>query len=46
MSRRQRTFINFLVNSPKGSVLIESINASEYTKMGEKLAELIDGVIV
>ncbi|KAD1963341.1 hypothetical protein E3N88_42097 [Mikania micrantha] len=40
--RKQRTLINFLVNSSKGTVFMESIDASSYTKTGEKLFELLD----
>ena len=40
--RRGRTLINFLVNSPKGSVFIESIDASSYVKSGAKMFELLD----
>ena len=37
-----RTLINFLVNCPKGSMFIESIDASSYSKDGQKLFELLD----
>ncbi|XP_042394669.1 uncharacterized protein LOC121985345 isoform X1 [Zingiber officinale] len=40
--KRQRTLINFLVNSPKGSVFIESVDASDYAKTGEKIFQLLD----
>ncbi|XP_049382895.1 uncharacterized protein LOC125847285 [Solanum stenotomum] len=40
--KKQRTLINFLVNSPHGIVLIESIDASSLVKTGEKLCELLD----
>ncbi|KAL8548055.1 hypothetical protein ACS0TY_007387 [Phlomoides rotata] len=43
--KRQRTLINFLVNSPKGTFFLESVDASEYAKIGEKMVELIEGVI-
>ncbi|KAK2636129.1 hypothetical protein Ddye_030921 [Dipteronia dyeriana] len=39
--RRERTLVNFLVNSMRGSVLVESVNASAYTKTGEKMFELL-----
>ncbi|KAL8529987.1 hypothetical protein ACS0TY_007166 [Phlomoides rotata] len=45
IDKRQRTLINFLVNSPKGTVFLELVDASEYAKTGEKMAELIEGVI-
>ncbi|XP_042374681.1 uncharacterized protein LOC121968315 [Zingiber officinale] len=40
--KRQRTLINFLVNFPKGSVFIVSIDASDYAKTGEKIFQLLD----
>ncbi|XP_042409955.1 uncharacterized protein LOC121999324 [Zingiber officinale] len=40
--KRQRTLINFLVNSPKGSVFIESVDASDYAKTGENIFQLLD----
>ena len=40
--RRERTLINFLVNSPKGTVFIESLDASEFVKSGPKMFELLD----
>lgn len=40
--RKQRTLINFLVNSPHGTVFMESIDASSFVKTGEKLCELLD----
>ncbi|KAL6559467.1 hypothetical protein OROGR_004584 [Orobanche gracilis] len=44
--RKSRTLINFLSNSPKGTFFIESVDASEYSKMGERMCELIDSYIV
>ena len=43
--KRQRTLINFLVNCPKGSMFIESVDASSYSKTGEKMCELISKFI-
>lgn len=40
--KRQRTLINVLVNSPKGSVFLESIDASAYTKTGTAMCDLLD----
>ena len=40
--RRNRTLINFLVNSPKDTMFIESIDASSYVKDGKKMFELLD----
>ncbi|KAL0350145.1 UNVERIFIED_CONTAM: hypothetical protein Sradi_4163700 [Sesamum radiatum] len=39
---RQRRLINFLVNNPKGSKFIESVDGSLYTHMDEKMFELLD----
>ncbi|KAK2641277.1 hypothetical protein Ddye_023040 [Dipteronia dyeriana] len=39
--RRERTLINFLVNSPRGSVFIELVDASGYAKTGEKMFNLL-----
>ncbi|KAL6517164.1 hypothetical protein OROHE_017870 [Orobanche hederae] len=39
------TLLNFLVNSPKGSVFIESIYASNYAKIGEKVFQLINAFV-
>jgi hypothetical protein len=43
--RKERTLINFLVNCPTGTIFVESIDASGYVKTGEKLFELLDGMI-
>ena len=43
--RRERTLINFLINSPKGSMFIESVDASSYAKTGEKMFELFSKVV-
>ncbi|KAL2238042.1 UNVERIFIED_CONTAM: hypothetical protein Sindi_0995900 [Sesamum indicum] len=39
---RQMRLINFLVNSPKGSKFIESVDGSSYAHTGEKMFELLD----
>ncbi|XP_058007664.1 uncharacterized protein LOC110641407 [Hevea brasiliensis] len=44
-NKKQRTLINFLVNSPKGIVFLESMDASEYSKTGEKMFELLDRIV-
>lgn len=41
--KKERTLINFLVNCPKGTMFIESIDASAYSKTGERLFEMLDG---
>ncbi|XP_074329778.1 uncharacterized protein LOC141667260 [Apium graveolens] len=40
-NKNQRTLINILVNCPKGSFFIESIDASSYSKTGQKVYELV-----
>lgn len=40
--KRQRTLINFLVNSPRGSIFIESVDASDYAKTGTAMCDLLD----
>ena len=37
-----RSLINFLVNCSKGSMFIESIDASSYMKTGERMFQLFD----
>ncbi|CAI8608881.1 unnamed protein product [Vicia faba] len=43
--RKGRTLNNFLVNCPTGSMFVKSVDASNYAKTGEKLAELLDTFI-
>jgi hypothetical protein len=43
--RRSRTLINFLVNSPSGTVFLESVDASSYMKTAQKVFELLDSVV-
>ena len=38
--KRERTLINFLVNCPKRSMFVVSVDASSYSKIGEKIFEL------
>ncbi|CAL5198848.1 unnamed protein product [Lathyrus oleraceus] len=40
-----RTLINFLVNSPAGTMFVKSVNASAYMKTGQKLFELLDNFV-
>ena len=42
---RNRTLINFLVNSSKGITFIESIDASSYVKDGKKMFKLLDNFV-
>ncbi|XP_028088946.1 uncharacterized protein LOC114289419 isoform X2 [Camellia sinensis] len=41
-SQNGRTLINFLANCPRGTMFVESIDASSYSKDGQKLFELLD----
>ena len=40
--RKEKTFVNFLVNCSKGTMFMESIKASSMIKTGEKMFELLD----
>jgi hypothetical protein len=40
-----RSILNFLVNCPKGTMFIKSVDASAYTKYVQLLCELLDGFI-
>ena len=37
-----KTLVNFLVNCSKGTMFMESINASSMIKTGDKMFELLD----
>ncbi|XP_042422084.1 uncharacterized protein LOC122009846 [Zingiber officinale] len=39
--KKGRTLINFLMNGPKGSVFVESVNASGYSHTADKMFELL-----
>lgn len=43
--KRGRTLINFLVNCPKGTMFFESVDASAYSKDGQKMFELLDNFV-
>ncbi|XLS45017.1 hypothetical protein HN51_001882 [Arachis hypogaea] len=43
--KRRRTILNFLVNSPKETVFLKSINASDICKTAEKIFKMIDEVV-
>ncbi|XP_057986679.1 uncharacterized protein LOC110658706 [Hevea brasiliensis] len=42
IDKKQRTLINFLVNSPKETIFMESVDASEYSKTSDKMYELLN----
>ncbi|KAK9061970.1 hypothetical protein SSX86_019154 [Deinandra increscens subsp. villosa] len=43
--RRRRALINFLVNTPRGSMFIESVDASSYSHTGDNMFKLFDQFI-
>jgi len=43
--RMRRTILNFLVNSPRGTVFFKSADASNICKIAEKIFEMIDAVV-
>ncbi|CAN1153532.1 hypothetical protein LINPERPRIM_LOCUS14750 [Linum perenne] len=43
--RKQRSICNFLVNSPKGTIFIESFDTSHYSKNTQKVFETLDDVV-
>ncbi|XP_073219750.1 uncharacterized protein [Cicer arietinum] len=43
--RKNRTLINFLVNSTAGTMFVKSIDASAYMKTGIKIFELLDNFV-
>lgn len=42
---KHRCLINFLVNCPKGTIFLKSIDASEHVKNSEPIVGMINGVI-
>ena len=43
--KKRKTIINFLVNSPKGTVFLKSIDASAISKTAEKVFEMMDDIV-
>uniref|UniRef100_A0A803KPS5 DUF659 domain-containing protein n=1 Tax=Chenopodium quinoa TaxID=63459 RepID=A0A803KPS5_CHEQI len=43
--RKRRSICNFLVNSPKGSVFLSSIDTSEISKTADKVLEMLDAIV-
>ncbi|CAN1222407.1 hypothetical protein LINGRAPRIM_LOCUS566 [Linum grandiflorum] len=43
--RKRRSICNFLVNSPKGSVFIESLDTSSFSKNTQKVFEMLDDAV-
>jgi hypothetical protein len=42
---RKRNILNFLVNSPRGTVFLKSVDASNIYKIAEKIFEMINMVV-
>ncbi|KAK4259931.1 hypothetical protein QN277_006209 [Acacia crassicarpa] len=43
--KKNRTLINFMVNSPSGTMFVRSVDASSYMKTGEKIFQLLDDFV-
>jgi len=43
--RKRRTILNFLVNSPRGTVFLKSIDAFDICKTAEKIFKMIDDIV-
>ena len=42
---KERSLVNFLLNSSRGTMFMKSIDASSMVKMGEKLFQLVDSLV-
>ncbi|CAN1319855.1 hypothetical protein LINPERPRIM_LOCUS31442 [Linum perenne] len=42
---KRRSICNFLVNSPKGTVFVESLDTSNFSKNASKVFEMLDNVV-
>ena len=43
--RKRRTILNFLVNSPRGTVFLKSIDASDICKTADKIFKMVDDIV-
>jgi hypothetical protein len=43
--RRRRTILNFLVNSPRGTVFLKSVDASAISKTADKIFKMMDEIV-
>jgi len=43
--RKRKTILNFLVNCPKGTVFLKSIDASDISKTTDKIFKMMDDVV-
>ncbi|XVE92510.1 hypothetical protein REPUB_Repub01dG0103500 [Reevesia pubescens] len=44
-NKKMRSICNFLVNSPKGTIFLESIDTSDISKTTEKVFEMLDNIV-
>ena len=44
--RKNRGLINFLVNTPSGSMFVRSVDASSFSKTAERICELLDAFVL
>ena len=43
--RKRRTILNFLVNSPRGTVFLKSIDACDICKTADKIFKMVDDIV-
>jgi hypothetical protein len=43
--RKRKTILNFLVHSPKGTIFLKSIDASDITKTPDKVFKMMDDIV-
>lgn len=43
--KKRRSICNFLVNSPKGTVFLTSIDTSDFSKTADKVCEMLDAIV-
>ncbi|XP_052176679.1 uncharacterized protein LOC127790982 [Diospyros lotus] len=43
--KKRRSICNFLVNSPKGTVFLTSIDTSDFSKIADKVCEMLDVIV-
>lgn len=43
--RKQRSIINLMVNCTKGTIFVESIDASSIVKTGERIYQMLDSFV-
>jgi hypothetical protein len=45
MDKRRRTILNFLVNNPMGTMFLKSIDASDISKIADKVFKMMDDIV-